>query len=307
MKKIILLLIIILLPACGTQITSVTNTPIPATSTPTPLPTASHPVPFGMIHVPPGEFLMGSTEAQIKTVFEQCKVSPSFLCKASWYENELPQHMVYLDEFFIDIHEVTNAQYVEFLNREGNQTEGERAWLNVNSNFTLIEEKVGKFEPKAGFADHPVVMVTWYGAKAYCTWQGKRLPTEAEWEKAARGTDGRIYPWGNSVDDDKANYNWKIGQTTKVGIYSAGISPYGVYDMAGNASEWTQDCYDKTYYQNNQADRNPVNNECSGPERRSVRGGSAYGFNTHIRSVSRMSEFPAKATTNTGFRCALTP
>jgi formylglycine-generating enzyme required for sulfatase activity len=183
-----------------------------------------------MVLVPAGEFLMGATDADHDA-----------------RSDEKPQHVVTLDAFYIDRTEVTNAEFCRFLNEKGNQEEGGVTWLDVDGLGCRIVRSGGQYQPQNGYADHPVVYVTWYGARAYAQWAGKRLPTEAEWEKAARGTDGRIYPWGNAWNPAR-RANTRAGgpgQTTPVGQYSPeGDSPYGCADMAGNVQEWTSSVYD---------------------------------------------------------------
>ncbi|MDM8531743.1 SUMF1/EgtB/PvdO family nonheme iron enzyme [Anaerolineales bacterium HSG25] len=266
-----------------------TNTPAPAdTWTPTPIPSINTPIPpqssSDMVHVPAGEFSMGSDR----------------------YDDEKPIHTVYLDEYYIDTYEVTNAQFAQFLNDKGNQTEEGTTWLDIGDSDSLIEQSGGSFQAKAGFANHPVIEVTWFGAKAYCEAQGKRLPTEAEWEKAARGTDGRIYPWGEGIDSGKANYNQNVGQTTEVGSYSSGVSPYGAHDMAGNVWEWVQDCYDESYYSSSPS-RNPINNSCSNSEKKVLRGGSWYNLDSSVRAANRVRRDPANTSYLDGFRCLRSP
>jgi formylglycine-generating enzyme required for sulfatase activity len=170
-----------------------TNTPtITATFTPAPTPTET---PFPpviqdesgawMVLVPAGEFIMGSKGLS---------------------KIEEPIHTVYLDDFYIDQYEVTFEQYARFLNEEGNQFEGLANWIEANDPDLRVHEVDGTWQVEAGFENYPMNEMTWYGARAFCVWRGGRLPTEAEWEKAARGTDGRLYPWGDEADCSKANF-----------------------------------------------------------------------------------------------------
>lgn len=171
-----------------------------------------------------------------------------------------PRHTVYLDAFFLDQTEVTNTMFSDFLNEMGNQVEGDVTWLAEENKRVLIEQVNGIFQPKSGFADYPVTEVSWYGASAYCEWAERRLPTEAEWEKAALGTDGRKYPWGNESPTGDlfnlftpdytrgtfrispvSNYTRETYGISPVGNYPAGASPYGALDMATNVSEWLED------------------------------------------------------------------
>jgi eukaryotic-like serine/threonine-protein kinase len=152
----------------------------------------------------------------------------------------------------------------------------------------------------SGFDDFPVIYVDWHMAKAYCEWRGARLPTEAEWEKAARGTDGYIYPWGNELDEASANFQLAVGDTTAVGSYESGKSPYGLYDMAGNVWEWVEDWYLDMYYQNSPFS-NPLGPD-SGDER-VVRGGSWYDEAYLIRTSVRNKFDPSYVDNNFGFRC----
>jgi formylglycine-generating enzyme required for sulfatase activity len=244
-----------------------------------------------MILVPAGEFLMGGSAADRKAAAD-----------------EKPAHTVYLDAFWIDRTEVTNAQYAQFLNVLGeyHSTCGGRDCLEtqVEDEDSHILRQDGRYVVESGFGGHPVIEVTWYGARAYCTWAGARLPTEAEWEKAARGVDGRSYPWGSQLPDcAKAQYGDCGGATVPAGSRSAGASPYGVLDMAGNVWEWVADWYDPAYY-----DSSPLHNP-QGPdlgERKVFRGGSWGYLPTFLRTSDRARNRPTYAGFNVGFRCAAT-
>ncbi len=201
-----------------------------------------------------------------------------------------PRHPVYLDAFYMDKYEVTASRYAKFLKATGRHLPFK--W----SEMSLVSH-----------GDRPVIGVTWEDADAYCRWASKRLPTEAEWEKAARGTDGREYPWGNETPTSRhANFNkcceWKgYGVLAIVGSLEAGRSPYGIYDLAGNVSEWVADWYDNTSYKY-ELERNP-----KGPrdgEEKVVRGGSWYDSALLQRSALRSRSYPSAPSTDRGFRCA---
>jgi formylglycine-generating enzyme required for sulfatase activity len=243
----------------------------------TPTPSA----PPGMVYVPAGEFIMGSDEGD---------------------SDERPVHTVYLDAFYIDKTEVTNTQFAKFLNEQGNQEEGGVTWLNIGDKDCLISQSEGQYQPKGGYGNHPVIEVSWCGARAYCQWVGKRLPTEAEWEKVARGTDGRTYPWGEGIDCDRAQYGGCGGErTTPAGNKPKGASPYGALDMAGNVWEWVADWYDSGYYSQSPGG-NPL-----GPNSgvsRVLRGGSWFNYQRSARCASRHSLNPWDEDYHVGFRCA---
>lgn len=243
--------------------------------------------------------------------------------------DEHPERRVYLNRFLLDRLEVTNRAYAAFVHATGH-----RPPANFNPARTLWEQG----HPLSGIEDHPVVNVDWNDASAYCRWAGKRLPTEAEWEKGARGTEGRRYPWGNDWDLTRANSAsywakrtvefqsgadwdafWIKGEgarlsrehgikgevlTLPVGSFPQGASPYGILDMAGNAAEWVADWYDPNYY------RTAPLTDPPGPERgaiKAMRGGSwlkpAVSLRTSDRDWGTMDSRPS----GTGFRCAKDP
>ena len=237
-------------------------------------------------------------------------------------DNEKPVHTVYLDGFYIDQYEVTNAQFQAFVLATGYQTTAEskgRSYI-----YTTEWEEVagarwnapqGPGSDLTGLMNHPVVHVSWLDAEAYCEWVGLRLPNEAEWEKAARGTDGRTYPWGEGLDRSKANYGMIEGCcgpddsdgyffTSPVGSYPGGVSPYGAYDMAGNVWEWVADWVDEDYYARSPA-RNPTGPE-SGSDR-VVRGGSWGREPYDLRAARRDSFSPEHTLGPYGFRCVRDP
>lgn len=218
-----------------------------------------------MALIPAGEFWMGSPKNE-GTV------------------NEHPRHQIYLDAYSMDISEVTIARHAEFLRSTGRR---------VPNFWDLV---------KAGTPpDHPVVEVDWHDAEAYCRWAGKRLPTEAEWEKAARGTDERIYPWGNEQPTSRlGNFATDQGPFT-VESFMAGESPYGLLHMAGNVWEWTADWYDEHSYAKS-PQRNPKG-PSSGTSK-VIRGGSWSSEPGHVRSAYRGRAIPAHRDGSIGFRCA---
>ncbi len=197
-------------------------------------------------------------------------------------------------DYYIDVFPVTNGQFREFVDA-GGYTDKEildtywskegREWRQNNS----ITSPIYWDEPKWNQSDHPVVGVSYYEAEAYAKWAGKRLPTEQEWEKAARGTDGREYPWGDEFDKEKCNTSESgIRGTTRVDRYPNGVSPYGCYDMAGNVWEWTDSWYDE------------------GRDLKVLRGGSWVSFQGYARCAARSRSGPDDGYSNIGFRCART-
>ena len=276
-----------------------------------------------MVFVPAGEFLMGAASDDPYAD-----------------SDEKPQHTVYLDGFWIDHTEVTNAMYEKFVAATNYKTEAElsgrpRRWDALSGTWLKFKEKndtgvYWKCPRGAGkciglVPEEPVVYVSWTDAQAYCEWAGERLPTEAEWEKAARGEDGRIYPWGNEVgrsgemnvadltrciqDPDTCAWaNMNIDDdaypAVAVGSYPDGASPYGALDMAGNVSEWVADTYSAFFYTSDEASKdNPFN---SGGQPHILRGGSYYSAYTEARTSNRYGEFPQDVIdAPVGFRCAM--
>lgn len=227
-----------------------------------------------MVTIPAGDFLMGSPEEKGRA-------------------DEWPQRSVYLDAFLIDQVEVTNQRYMEFVKATGHSNPPNPYGIGPLLSIKDIEQL-------------PVVQTTWYDGKAYCSWAKKRLPTEAEWEKAARGTDGRLYPWGDEPPTAKrANFDreWEDERTLHaVGSLPEGDSPYGVKDMAGNAREWVSDWYDPDYYKD-APKRNPHGPDTKGVVR-SIRGGSWHSPASDITTSARGRGGFALQTHGTGFRCA---
>jgi formylglycine-generating enzyme required for sulfatase activity len=243
------------------------------------------------VYVPAGEFLMGSVSSDSYAKY-----------------NEFPQHKVYLDGFWIARTEITNSQFAQFLNVEGNQSVDGVPWFRADAPGVKIEYRNGQWRVKSGWENHPVVNVSWHGAKAYAEWSGARLPSEAEWEKAARGFNAQRFPWGNDIPDCSRlnffyNNDFCVGTTTSVGGYSSGISPYGAFDMAGNVWEWVNDRYDSHYYSSSPY-RNPQG-PSSGNER-ILRGGSWEHDIVFVRSAFRAGYDPNVRYSNTGFRPAIT-
>jgi eukaryotic-like serine/threonine-protein kinase len=256
-----------------------------------------------MVYIPEGEFTMGSNVGEA---------------------NEQPPHTVYLDAYWIDKTEVTNAMFAFFVVATGYQTDAEKqasSWIFDGAGWSEVSDADwqhprGPASDLTGLDNHPVVNVSWNDAAGYCEWAGSRLPSEAEWEKAARGRDERTYPWGNqdpagnllnfadanlSVDWAARSVNDGYEFTAPIGSYPAGVSPYGVLDMAGNVWEWVNDWYSETYYRVSPTS-NPV-----GPSTGNshvLRGGSWNHDGSNLHSSIRISNNPSAAIDNFGFRCS---
>ena len=265
------------------------DTPTEADSAgPSPGPlTITSPTTLNLVHVPAGEFLMGS----VATRDEHAQ------------DDEFPQQQVYLPEFYIGRYSITNLQYAAFVRATGSSAP--ESWLER------------RLPP--GKENHPVVTVLWNEALAFCAWLGEatgrafRLPTEAEWEKAARGTDGRIYPWGDGLPGETlCNFGRKVSDTTPVGRYSPqGDSPYGCADMAGNVWEWCSTKYWPYPYragdgrEDLQADGGPGGSRAY--DRRVVRGGSFIYDRRDVRCAARFRSNPNHRDWHVGFRVVVAP
>lgn len=261
-----------------------------------------------LVCVPAGEFEMGVSDETINLMLAQYS-----LLESGDFDGEQPVHTVMLDAYWIDQTEVTNRQFAQFVSSTGYQTDAEKdGWAEVyiNGNRKILyganwKHPLGLSSNLDSKQTHPVVLVSWQDASAYCSWAGRKLPSEAQWEKAARGMDGRIYPWGNDTPTCKlANFNQKdypcVGSTSIVGSYPEGASPYGVFDMAGNVNEWVEDWYG-LYSPDDQV--NP-----GGPTsgvHRIIRGGSWSWIDHGLMSFRRHRYYGSSYRgVDLGFRCS---
>ncbi|MBN2572791.1 MAG: SUMF1/EgtB/PvdO family nonheme iron enzyme [Ignavibacteriales bacterium] len=278
-----------------------------------------------MVYVPAGSFEMGSSDKQLDDAMEECRkfYHSEKDCQKYIYK-EKPKHKVTLDAFWIDKTEVTNAQFCRFLNTNGNQIEEGVYWFEPGAGsrnvlYGYIEKLNEKFIPKEGYENYPVIEVSWYGASAYCKWIGGRLPTESEWEYAARGINNFVYPWGNNFNGRFVNYrdssfifdnygkdtsfNDGYPKWSPVGTYPKGASWCGALDMSGNVHEWVNDWWSENYYA-----ISPIKNP-KGPDRGTLkigRGGSWYDPSWHVRSSYRKGLSLSSARMHwIGFRCVI--
>jgi len=235
-----------------------------------------------LVYVPAGEFTMGSDSGS---------------------DDEKPVHTVTLNAFWIDRTEVTNAMYAKCVQNGACTAPSSTESYTRDSYYSNSE-----------FDNYPVIYVSWEDAKAYCSWADRRLPTEAEWEKAARGTDANVYPWGNTFDgtlvnfcDTNCSFDWanksfddKYADVAPVGSYPSGKSIYGAVDMAGNVWEWVEDWYD-AYPGNTES------NSSYGTTYRVLRGGSWDHYYYYVRSALRNRVNPTDTSNVIGFRCSRSP
>ena len=245
---------------------------------------ADETTPNGMVLIPAGEFVQGGSP---QAGYRLCLANNSH-CEEEWFTDEAPAHRVHLDAFYLDTHEVTQKQFQKVMGRNPSEFTG----------GTL-----------------PVDSVTWYEARDYCARLGKRLPTEAEWEKAAKAGRSTLYPWGNTMHSGKANFcdkhcdkRWNdekfddgYGYTAPVGSFAA--NAFGLFDMAGNVYEWVEDWYSIDYY------RDGPQKSPKGPpagSQRVMRGGSWINYSTGVRPADRTGSDPGKRFDFAGIRCAKT-
>ena len=249
--------------------------------------------PEGMVLIPAGEFQMGSEDADARP-------------------NEQPIHTVYVDAFYMDAYEVTNLDFKKFVLANPQWQKG-RIPKALHNGYYLSRWNGNDYP--AGKTNHPVGNVSWYAAMAYAEWAGKRLPTEAEWEKAARGgKEGLKYPWGNTISSGHANYGNIVKDTREVGSYSA--NGYGLYDVCGNVFEWCLDAYDANFYfssprRNPLSDVNTLSNAglitgdyTNVKSSRVLRSGESRSAAQHVRVAFRTNASPLATSLFIGFRCA---
>lgn len=302
----------------------------PSSAKATPLAISAQPPRDNMIYIPQGWFLRGSTDGQIATLVANCTEpypkGVGFLsCNASSFEDEKPQASVWLDVFWIDKTDVTNQQFTAFVQANTQATPGHKTHAEITGESTVFDATLATYKSTKGadwthpegpgtgnqaILDHPVVHVTWDEASAYCVWTGKRLLTEAEWEKAARGTDGRVYPWGFDwfTGDPIARIDFprssKATGTDPVGQHPDGRSPYGIDDMLGNVAQWVQDGYAPKFYEDS-PNVNPHGPETVGDQ---VTRGGSWGTNqSWFHTAWRVVQTHNYTSDGLGIRCGRNP
>lgn len=304
-----------------------TETPIP-TDTPTPTITPS-PTPLPNIIVVPGGWMTMITSGLFEMgspADELANDCASFRqgCQEEWFIASEPVHSVWVDQYYIDSHEVTNGAFITFLNEsDGTPTCLDQTCIDTEESQIKSGGGAGQdgtFSVAEEYTDHPATGVTWYGATAYCEWRGGRLPTEAEWEKAAawneEASSSYRYPWGNTfigqnvnfcdssctAEQRNTNYTDGFKETSPVASFGDGLSPWGVYDMAGNVWEWVSDWFDPDYYSGS-TDANPTGPDTG--DEKVVRGGSWYDTGNFTASAIRFPSAPDNADKTIGFRCVV--
>lgn len=301
-------------PASNTALPESAPSPTALLTTPTAVAKTEPPLPIiitrekdraSMIQIPVTTFLMGAADTDEDALL-----------------HERPSHEVTLDTFYIDQYEVTVAQYASFLNENGGYAYRDKsgnvvgncaAWTCLATKNEVFRSHLTKnvntdeFVAEPGFEKYPVNSVSWFGAEEYCRWAGVRLPTEAEWELADRGTNGRLFPWGNDLPDNgRAVFDSTFNDLQPVDALPDGASPYGVFGLAGNVWEWVKDEYSDTYYQESPVN-NPVNTSDIRVNPKVLRGGGYDSPATELRTTNRSFNDPTKflAIPVVGFRCAM--
>lgn len=299
------LMIVLIITACApaTPVPAPTTTPVPATSTVTITSTptlgigstlTSDKDGMTLVFVPAGEFTMGS-DTGYKTRVSQDRLTG----------DERPEHQVVLDAFWIDQTEVTNKMYALCVEAGVCQEPTSTGW-----------DPRDRYYGNAEFDNYPVILADWSMAKTYCEWAGRRLPTEAEWEKAARGENASVYPWGDTFDGSLVNFcdtncssywanksfNDEFADVAPVGSYPSGKSVYGALDMAGNVLEWVSSLYKPYPY-----DATDGRENLDSSDARVLRGGAWRYDNNSVRSAFRNRYFPSNSDSSVGFRCSRSP
>jgi formylglycine-generating enzyme required for sulfatase activity len=301
----------------GTPLVGTPSPEIPVMSPTLDIPDAVEAIMSPMISVPGGTYLMGTTTEEGLQAVGDCDLyDPTTPCEDSWVSDSVPPHPVLVDSFQMELYEVSLEQYVAFLNWKGPNShrtgcEGQPCALTTteNENSYISFDGTAYSIQNPDVVRYPVTFVTWYGAKEYCETLNRRLPTEAEWERAARGPQNFTYPWGFTFETTRANSSRpeKIG-TVAVDSYPTGRSSDGIYNLAGNVEEWVSDWYQQDYYtelarlNGNTATDNPQG-PTSGTQK-VLRGGAWDQLPIFLRSMHRRYLSLSETYGNTGFRCA---
>ncbi|NLX10057.1 MAG: SUMF1/EgtB/PvdO family nonheme iron enzyme [Chloroflexi bacterium] len=266
-----------------------------------------------MVLVTGGSYMMGTNLEEANQAMDECALYGKTCDDLSWVSDSTPAHQVTVDSFNMDLFEVSVTQYVAFLNWMGpnshrNQCQGQpcvKTTVEEPNSYIEFDGSTYAVRNAAFYSNHPVTWVTWWGADAYCRALDRRLPTEAEWERAARGPQNYIYPWGFEFADN-ANSSVPAAEGTEpVDSYPNGRSSFDIYNMAGNAEEWVADWYQSDYYTQQAASQNPVSDPQGPPSgaQKVLRGGSWDTIPLFLRTVHRRSAAPDQPTASIGFRC----
>ena len=256
------------------------------------------------VEVPAGEFTMGTSMNTLKFAIEQSTTCPN--CVADWYSTEVPGHQVTLDAYWIDKYEVSIENYVAFLNANNFQNETQvEDYINLSGDDRIY--LLDKWYFGEGFGSYPITDISQEGAQAYCEWVGGSLPTEAQWEKAARGTDRRLYPWGNEAPENSQwlNFNNNLRGTVPVNNYENVESPYGTVNMAGNVWEWTADYFYTNAYGTGSNNNPTFPNPADSQNLVVIRGGSFINHDLDVRTTRRGRSAATETTDFIGFRCVV--